>query len=599
MFAAGETTRQVAITPPDDWRDIPDNAFTFAVAQEPEYDIVGSSSLTVQVADNDVAPQVSIAFNHAEVEEGNDLILWITRTGDDRNPLEIPITAGPVGDQGYFVAGMDAGMSLLRLTYSQPDDSFRGPEYHYEATLHPGRPEFWTAAGDTTVNGAILDNDPYVVSVEAITPGVDEGNLLYYRISHNGHSGEPLQVRVDHSEAGNSVYDGTLGNQSHTIPAGSSSLTRAYLTHRNDGYDGDAEFTVELLADDAYEIDGANRSATIIVRNKDPLPVLGFRDTDTVVSEGAGTVDIWVDLLAAVAPLETVTVDYSVNDHFHGDGLSVTESTGTLTFAPGETSAAIPVGILQNSIAGYKERFHVVLSNPVNAVFQDGAANLVHDGVIEDDESVVTLEAQAETVDEGDDVILTLTRTGDPNSELTVWLQVAKTAPQADSRQDTVVFPAGDATVEHTITTTDDERRDGSHTVTATLLDPPTIGESRTYWVGSPSSDTVTVREISLETVNLLTPTLRVAEGESITLELTRSGATPLTVTLEVTETGDYTTGALPETVSFGLQERHVTITIPTQNDTTAEGRRQADRNTGGRYGLPGRLAQFAHLHHL
>ncbi len=571
VFAAGEATKEIAITPPDDWRDIPDNAITFTVATEPDYDIVGSSSLTVQVADNDVAPQVSISFNHAEVDEGNDLVLMVTRTGEDKNPLEIPVTVGPVGNQQYGVFGMDEGISQLRLTYRQPDDSFRGPDHHYEATIHPGRPEFWLPTGATTVNGAILDNDPYVVSVEAITREVDEGNLIYYRISHSGHTGEPLQVMVDHTETGNAVYDGTLGNHTHTIPAGSSSITRAYLTHRNDGYDGAAEFTVELLADAAYEIDGGSSSATVMVRDKDPLPVLGFPDTDTVVSEGAGTVEIWVDLLAAVAPLKTVTVDFSVNDHFTGDGLSVTQSTGTLTFAPGETSAAITVEVLQNSIAGYKERFHVVLSNPVHAALQDGAANLVHDGVIEDDESVVTLEAQAEAVDEGSDVILTLTRTGDTTNELTVWLQVAKTAPQADSRQDTVVFPAEDATVEHTITTTDDEERNGSHTVTATLLDPPTIGEPRTFWVGSPSSDRVTVREISLETVNLLTPTLRVAEGESISLELTRSGASPLTVTLEVTETGDYTTGALPETVSFGLQERHVTVTIPTQNDTTAE----------------------------
>ena len=42
-------------------------------------------------------------------------------------------------------------------------------------------------------------------------------------------------------------------------------------------------------------------------------------------------------------------------------------------------------------------------------------------------------------------------------------------------------------------------------------------------------------------------------------------------MTLEVTETGDYTTGALPETVAFGLQQATATVTIQTQDDTTAE----------------------------
>ena len=571
VFAPGETTREVAITPPDDWRDIPDNAFTFSLAQETHYDIVGSTSLTVQVADNDTAPQVSIAFNHAQVDEGTDLVLEIRRIGEDRNPLEIPVTAGAAGNEQHHVFGMDAGMSLLTYRYHQPDDSYKGPDHHYTATLHQGNPEFWTAASTATITGAILDNDPYIVGVEAYRNNINEGNLLDYRIFHNGHNGEPLHVRVHHSENGNAVHDATLGNKVHTIPAGSSYITPGYITHRNDGYDGDAVFTVELLADDAYEINDSYPSGTVIVRNTDPLPVLGFRDTSTTAGEGDGTIYVWVDMLTALPSLMTTTVDYSVHDYFTGDGLSVTQSTGTLTLDPGETEAAIPVEVLQNSIAGYKERFHIVLSNPVNAALQDGVTNLIHHGVIEDDESSVTLAAQAEAVDEGSDVILTLTRDGDTTGELTVWLQVTKTAPHAESRQDTVVFPAGDATVEHTIATTDDDARNGSHTVTATLLDPPAIGEPRTYWRVRPSSVTVTVRDTNLETVNLLTPKLRVAEGQSITLELARSGRSPLTVTLEATETGDYTTGTLPEIVTFGSQQAIATVTIPTQDDSVAE----------------------------
>ena len=42
VFAPGEVTKEITITPPDDWRDILDNAITFAVAAEPHYDIVGS-----------------------------------------------------------------------------------------------------------------------------------------------------------------------------------------------------------------------------------------------------------------------------------------------------------------------------------------------------------------------------------------------------------------------------------------------------------------------------------------------------------------------------------------------------------------------------
>ena len=102
-FAAGDSEMTVEITPPDDWRDKTDSVLTFTVLQEPHYEISGPASLDVTVVDNDTAPQVSISFNQEEVEEGQNLVLWITRTGQDTNPIEVPVTVGPVGDQRYIV----------------------------------------------------------------------------------------------------------------------------------------------------------------------------------------------------------------------------------------------------------------------------------------------------------------------------------------------------------------------------------------------------------------------------------------------------------------------------------------------------------------
>ena len=77
-FAPGETVREITLTPPDDWRDIPNGALTFRVIEDKrKFEIVGPVSLTVQVADNDVAPQVAISFNESEVVEGTDLVLTI------------------------------------------------------------------------------------------------------------------------------------------------------------------------------------------------------------------------------------------------------------------------------------------------------------------------------------------------------------------------------------------------------------------------------------------------------------------------------------------------------------------------------------------
>ena len=72
-FAPGDVTKVITLTPPDDWRDIPDSSITFTVMEEAEFEILGDSALTVQVADNDTAPQVQISFtdqNGQAVQEG-------------------------------------------------------------------------------------------------------------------------------------------------------------------------------------------------------------------------------------------------------------------------------------------------------------------------------------------------------------------------------------------------------------------------------------------------------------------------------------------------------------------------------------------------
>ena len=56
-FAPGEVTKTLAITPPEDWRDIPDSTLTFTVADEPHYTITADASIAVPVTDNDIAPQ--------------------------------------------------------------------------------------------------------------------------------------------------------------------------------------------------------------------------------------------------------------------------------------------------------------------------------------------------------------------------------------------------------------------------------------------------------------------------------------------------------------------------------------------------------------
>ena len=573
VFAPGETVKEINLTPPDDWRDIPDSSLTFTVTQEPEFAMVGPASLTVEVADDDVAPQVQISFNQAEVDEGNDLILAISRIGEDKNPVEVALTVGPVGDQQYQEVAMETGQSLLHIVYNHPDDSRKGPDVVYEATLHLGPPEFWTPTGQTSVTGAILDNDPYRVGVEAQVRIYDEGQVLYYRYFHDGHTAENLSVKLWHSETGNAVGDYFLGQSNKTIPAGYTGYRQGYAAEANDGSDGDAEFTIEVLPSEYYEIDPNHASVTITVRDRDPLPVLEFPTSVEYVGEGEGNAEIPVDLTSLLPVLRTVTVDYQVIEGNYTDGTDITEFSGTLEFPAGTTQVIIEAPVIQDLIAEGDEQFTVVLSNPVNATLQDGQTTLSAVVIINDDEPSVSMEAAAAVVNEGSDVVFNLTRSRNTSDELTVLLQVIETAPKNATSQVAATFPAGQATTQLTVSTEDDQVSLGTYTVTALLESPNSNGQPPTYSIEGPLTASVTVRDDDLPEVKIiLISSGRLFEGDPVEFLISRRHFGPaLTVSLEYNPAAAYTTGLIPTSVTLPAGAYSVRVTIRTEDDSVAE----------------------------
>ena len=461
-FAAGDAEMTVEITPPDDWRDKTDSVLTFTVQAEPHYDISGAASINVDVADNDTAPQVSISFSQEEVEEGTTLILWVTRTGQDTNPLEVPVTVGPVGEQMHVVFGLDPGVSQRRLTYLSVDDDYKGPDIHYEATLHPLDEEFWVPAGNTTVNASVLDNDLYTVGIERIRINWDEGRPLRFRIFHNGHTGEAVPARILIEEIGNAVEDTLLGERPVSIPYGTSVLTPVIYTEANDGSDGDAIFTVRLLPGDGYVVDPDNDIAAMIVNDLDPLPVLRFESNRVEIPEDAGTGEVWVELESTLPVPRRVSVGYEVVDSAAADdGEDFTASSGRLTFEPGETRKAIEVEIIQDKLAEADEQLSVFLKQPIFTVLEDAQTTLLSVVEIQDDEPTITMEAAQEAVTEGTDVVFNLERTGSTADKLTVYMRLDKSAPFAGRTRETVVFQAGDSTAQLVVPTEDDRRAPG------------------------------------------------------------------------------------------------------------------------------------------
>ena len=94
---------------------------------------------------------------------------------------------------------------------------------------------------------------------------------------------------------------------------------------------------------------------------------------DARATEAAGaSVDFKVSLSGASA--NAVTVDYDTSDGSATAGADYTETRGTLTFAPGETSKTVSVPVLDDSHDERYESFTLLLYNPVGATIDDGSA---------------------------------------------------------------------------------------------------------------------------------------------------------------------------------------------------------------------------------
>ena len=140
-----------------------------------------------------------------------------------------------------------------------------------------------------------------------------------------------------------------------------------------------------LIFPDTFDLDGdGNKTETFpfdqtgkarIVGSKVDIGAVEFTSSPTLqtlslqnvtVVEGVNNQATVTVTLSDIAS-QSVTVKYSIIADTAKANLDYTPVTGTLTFAPGQTSQAIAIPILNDALTEANETFKVVLSNPTNA----------------------------------------------------------------------------------------------------------------------------------------------------------------------------------------------------------------------------------------
>jgi subtilisin family serine protease len=94
---------------------------------------------------------------------------------------------------------------------------------------------------------------------------------------------------------------------------------------------------------------------------------------DVMIAEGdAGTANATFTVNLSQPSTKTVTVQYATANGTATSGDDYTTASGTVTFNPGETTKAIAVSIIGDTISEADETFFVNLSNPTKAIIADG-----------------------------------------------------------------------------------------------------------------------------------------------------------------------------------------------------------------------------------
>ena len=108
------------------------------------------------------------------------------------------------------------------------------------------------------------------------------------------------------------------------------------------------------------------------------LPEVRVEDVETVEDADA---EMFFHVRLDRAYVEPVTVAYTTADGTATAGADYTATSGTLTFAPGETHKVVRVRVLDDTVADTGETFRLVLSAPAGASLADAeaTATILHD----------------------------------------------------------------------------------------------------------------------------------------------------------------------------------------------------------------------------
>lgn len=237
--------------------------------------------------------------------------------------------------------------------------------------------------------------------------GDDGVTTLNFTVELNKNAATEVTASYSTSDLGaSSIDDYTAVNGTFSIPPGETVGLIAVDVQSDTRYEADEQFSIAIfdVSDNVVVVDDEAFGNII----NDDLPEISL-EPRYFNEANAAAEKLVFDVHLEAALTEAVSVDFTVSTATATAGLDFQAASGTITFAPGETSKSIPVTIINDTEVENSEAVLLELSNPQGLVVLKNES--VH-GIILDDDSnstAIQLICIPASAVEGDDANTELT----------------------------------------------------------------------------------------------------------------------------------------------------------------------------------------------
>ncbi|MFK0730324.1 MAG: Calx-beta domain-containing protein [Gloeotrichia echinulata GP01] len=298
---------------------------------------------------------------------------WLKSTFGSNQQFWIGFTDKDVEGQFKWVNGE----ATTYTNWAPGEPNNRGGNENY-AVMNWGSTGKWNDLPSTVVRRGLIEVAPASLALEKNTYSINEtaGSLVIGVVRSNDSTDKAtVQYRVD---SGTAVADSDFTATSGTLTFGVGETSKTFtIPIINDTLiEGNETFTLVIESPTGADL-GTIRTASVTLID-DESTVLTISEPE--VNENAGNAIITVTRGNGVG---TGTVDFTTVDGTAIAGSDYQATSGQLTFADGETSKTITIGLINDTIGEPDETFTIQFTNLVGVTLQDTSLNTVT--IIDDD----------------------------------------------------------------------------------------------------------------------------------------------------------------------------------------------------------------------